>query len=73
MAINDFERLVEPQILDKTRGDDIPVRLQQIKSDRAWPFFTLTQHTPLKTLAFYQFDTTSKEEQARMFKLINKI
>lgn len=61
MSVTDFEKLIDPFILDETKGMDIPLRLEQIKRE-AWPFYERTIHTPLKTLAFYQYDTLSKEE-----------
>ncbi len=67
MSIFDFERLLGPMILDKTKGEDIPFRLEQIRKEK-WPFYTTTIHTPLKTLAFYQFDTLSQDEILKRYR-----
>lgn len=38
MPTEDFNKLVKPQILDQTLGEDIPARISEIKSDAIWPF-----------------------------------
>lgn len=68
MSINEFNRLIEPNILDQTLGETVPSRLKAIEEDSSWPFFSITKKTPLKTLAFYQFDSLSKEKREQLIK-----
>jgi len=68
MPIDDFYRLLKPQVLDETKGEDIPSYLQKIAESK-WPFYKRTIHTPLKTLAFYSFDNLPHAEIAKMLKL----
>lgn len=71
MPINDFEKLLNPCVLDSTKGEDIPLRLEIIKKE-GWPFYNDTKNVPLKTLAFYHYDTlyTRKRRDRTDFKKI---
>lgn len=66
MPVEDFENLLCPIILDKTKGDDIPMVLEQIKESK-WVFYNTTIHTPLKTLAFYHVDQLQEKEFNELF------
>lgn len=69
MSIDDFERLFKPKVLDETKGEDLPLYLAKIKESN-WPFYERTIHTPLKTIAFYSFDSfdsLTPEERRKRF------
>ncbi len=68
MVTEEFNALVRPQILDQTLGAEMPNRLNQIKSDKNWPFKHILEGCPLKALAFYAFDSKTLIEQEEFYK-----
>lgn len=71
MPIDDFDRLVKPEVLDETLGMDIPIRLKQIEENASWQLYDSIKHIPLKALAFYNYDCMSQEERLKRFRSIN--
>ncbi len=65
MDVNGFNKLISPIVLDETIGEDLSIYLDEIKH-LGWPFCERTINSPLKTLAFYNYDCLSEEERQEL-------
>lgn len=73
MPLSDYERLMEPYILCQTKGEELSSKLAEIEAS-SWPFFEVSKNSPLKTLAFYNYDSLTNEEREEKFgKLIRNL
>ena len=66
MLYEDYERLMQPVVLNQMQGVEISYRMDEVRSSN-WPLYSATKRVPLKTLAFYHYDMLTEEQREEKY------
>lgn len=66
MPYEDYIKLRQPIVLCQTKGEEIPYCLEAIRNS-SWSCYTDIENSPLRTLAFYSYDTLTENEREEKF------